>query len=147
MSEEWSYNDIPITDWTVLTEPNPADGTIRQVTRVAARTQEKLIQTQSDQVRNALIDMGWTPPAGTEIPRPVLAGMYVERAADLSDVILVRGKKLSELCRADLMVMAVEWCMESIERGEREGAERERTDDPQADHAQVQPRREPAVPK
>lgn len=140
MSSNWHYRDIPITDWTVLTEPDPVSGTIRQVTRIANRTREQLIQTQSDQTRNALIDLGWTPPAGAEVPRPVLPGPHIERAAALSETILVRGKKLCELCRADLMVMAVEWCMESIDRGEREGTtEGKRTDDPQADHAEVQP--------
>lgn len=62
MSDEWSYDDIPISKYSVLTEPNLYTGEIKQITKIAGKIQEEIIQTKSEQIRNALIDMGWTPP-------------------------------------------------------------------------------------
>ena len=58
----WSYKDIPISNYHVLTEPNPVTGEIKQITEIAGKITEEIIQTKSDQIRNALIDLGWTPP-------------------------------------------------------------------------------------
>jgi len=62
MSGNWTYKDIPISDWAVLTEPNAVTGEIRQITTIAGKVTEEIFQTKNDQIRNALIDLGWTPP-------------------------------------------------------------------------------------
>jgi hypothetical protein len=62
MGDNWSYDDIPLSRYSVLTEPNLITGEINQITRIAGRIQEEIIQTKSEQIRNALIDLGWTPP-------------------------------------------------------------------------------------
>lgn len=59
---DWSYDDIPISRYKVITEPNPVTGEIRQITKIAEKITEEIIQTKSEQIRNALIDLGWTPP-------------------------------------------------------------------------------------
>ena len=61
-SEPWGYKDIPISDYNVITEPNPVTGEIKQITTIAQRITEEIINTKSEQIRNALIDLGWTPP-------------------------------------------------------------------------------------
>lgn len=58
----WDFRDIPISDWTVITEPNPVTGEIKQITTIAGKITEEIIQTKSEQIWNALIDLGWTPP-------------------------------------------------------------------------------------
>lgn len=62
VADEWSYKDIPISDYNVWTEPNLITGEIKQITTIAGKVVEEIIQTKSDQIRNALIDLGWTPP-------------------------------------------------------------------------------------
>jgi hypothetical protein len=70
MTNEWQYNDIPLSKFKVLTEPDPISGDIRQITDIAGKISEEIIRTQSDQIRNALIDLGWTPPEGLEVMPP-----------------------------------------------------------------------------
>ena len=62
MGDDWTYDDIPIGKYKVLTEPNPYTGEIKQITNIAGKIREEIIQTKSEQIRNALIDLGWTPP-------------------------------------------------------------------------------------
>lgn len=62
MSHDWTFKDIPIHDYKVITEPNPVTGEIKQITEIAGRISEEIIQTKSEQIRNALIDLGWSPP-------------------------------------------------------------------------------------
>ena len=64
MTTEWEYRDIPLglRDYKVVTEPNLVTGEIKIITEMMGRIQEEIIQTKSDQIRNALIDLGWTPP-------------------------------------------------------------------------------------
>jgi hypothetical protein len=62
MKESFRYEDVPISDWSVLTEPNTLTGEIRQITTIAGKITEEIFQTKNDQIRNALIDLGWTPP-------------------------------------------------------------------------------------
>jgi hypothetical protein len=59
---DWSYKDIPIGDFKVVAEPNLLTGEIRLITQIAGKIQEEFIQTRDEQLRNALIDLGWTPP-------------------------------------------------------------------------------------
>ena len=58
----WEYRDIPLTNYKVVTEPNPVTGEIKIITEIMGKIEEEIIQTKSDQIRNALIDLGWTPP-------------------------------------------------------------------------------------
>lgn len=60
--DNWQIEGIPIGKYNVVTEPNPVTGEIKQITEIAGRIQEEIIQTKSEQIRNALIDLGWTPP-------------------------------------------------------------------------------------
>jgi len=60
--DSWQYDDIPISKFKIVTEPNLVTGEIKQITTIAGRIQEEIIQTKSEQIRNALIDLGWTPP-------------------------------------------------------------------------------------
>lgn len=69
MTDNWELRDIPISEiaqrmrnYKVVTEPNPVTGEIRIVTEIMGKIEEEIIQTKSDQIRNALIDLGWTPP-------------------------------------------------------------------------------------
>ena len=62
MKNEWTYKDIPIHKFKVVTEPNLVTGEIKQITEIAGKITEEIIQTKSEQIRNALIDLGWTPP-------------------------------------------------------------------------------------
>ena len=59
---EWSYNDIPISDFKVTHEINAVSGEIAIITEIAGKIEREIIQSKSDQIRNALIDLGWTPP-------------------------------------------------------------------------------------
>ena len=63
MNDDWEIKDIPISNYNVITEPNPVTGEIKQITNIAGKITEEIIQTKSEQIRNALIDLGWTPPA------------------------------------------------------------------------------------
>ena len=58
----WTYKDIPLSDYSVVTEPDLVTGEIKIITRIMKQIEEEIIQTKSDQIRNALIDLGWTPP-------------------------------------------------------------------------------------
>jgi hypothetical protein len=58
----WSYEDIPLSKFNVVTTPNLVTGEIHQITRIAGKITEEIIQTKSEQIRNALIDLGWKPP-------------------------------------------------------------------------------------
>jgi hypothetical protein len=62
MDSNWSYKDVPLHDYKVVTEPNLITGEIKIITDIMGKIQEEIIQTKSDQIRNALIDLGWTPP-------------------------------------------------------------------------------------
>ncbi len=65
-NSDWKYEDIPLNKYGVVTEPDLISGEIKQITTIAGKIQEEIIRTKSDQVRNALIDLGWTPPEGVE---------------------------------------------------------------------------------
>ena len=64
MSDNWEIKDIPmrLRDYKVVTEPNPVTGEIKIITEMMGRIEEEIVQTKSEQIRNALIDLGWTPP-------------------------------------------------------------------------------------
>ena len=63
---DWEYQDIPLSKFTVVTEPDLYSGEIKQITTIAGRIQEEIIRTKADQLRNALIDLKWIPPEGAE---------------------------------------------------------------------------------
>jgi hypothetical protein len=105
--DTWSYKDIPIGDYSVVTEPNLVTGEIKQITTIAGRISEEIVQTKADQLRNALIDLGWTPPEGKEhIPESRLpAGFrdeWLPKAAECS----LYGVFLKDLPLADLLSAA-----------------------------------------
>jgi hypothetical protein len=73
VKDNWSVRNIPISDiaqemrkYKIVTEPDPRTGDIRIITEMMGKIEEEIIQTKSDQIRNALIDLGWTPPEGPE---------------------------------------------------------------------------------
>ena len=60
--DSWQEKDIPISNFKVVAEPDPLTGEIKIITEIAGKIREEFLQTWNDQVRNALIDLGWTPP-------------------------------------------------------------------------------------
>jgi hypothetical protein len=60
--DNWQLDNLPIGKFEIVTEPNLVTGEIRVVTKMMGQVKEQIIQTTNDQVRNALIDMGWIPP-------------------------------------------------------------------------------------
>lgn len=62
MTTEWSYRDIPISNFNVTHEYNPLTGEIQLITEIAGKIEREIIQSKSDQIQNALVSMGWTPP-------------------------------------------------------------------------------------
>jgi len=62
VKDEWSYNDIPISDFQVIAEPNLLTGEIKLITKIAGKIREEYFKTRDQQLHNALIDLGWTPP-------------------------------------------------------------------------------------
>ncbi len=59
---DWAYHGIPVHDWDVNYGVNKVTGEIQIVTRILGKIETEIIQSKSDQLRNALIDLGWTPP-------------------------------------------------------------------------------------
>lgn len=64
-NSNWTYKDVPLSNYKIVTEPNLITGEIKIITEIMGKIQEEIIQTKSDQIRNALIDLGWTPPVDT----------------------------------------------------------------------------------
>lgn len=58
----WDFNDIPISDFKVTSKIDHVTGEINVISKIAGKVMEEYVQTKSDVIRNALIDMGWTPP-------------------------------------------------------------------------------------
>jgi hypothetical protein len=62
VTTEWSYKDVPISKFHVTHEINPLTGEIQLITDIAGKITREIIQSKSDQIQNALVSMGWTPP-------------------------------------------------------------------------------------
>ena len=60
--DSWQEDDIPISNFQVIAEPNLVTGEIKLITTIAGRVQEEFIQTRDEQLNNALIDLGWKQP-------------------------------------------------------------------------------------
>jgi len=60
--DSWQEKDIPISNFKITAEPDILTGEIKIITEIAGKIKEQYLQTFDDQVRNALIDLGWTPP-------------------------------------------------------------------------------------
>ena len=104
--DSWQFDDIPIGKYNVITEPNHVTGEIKQITEIADKITEEIIQTKADQVRNALIDMGWTPPEGKEyVPESKLPGGWREEYMKGVDQIYFAGVKVMELPLYDLFAV------------------------------------------
>lgn len=109
MSDDWNMENIPIGKVKVVTEPNPVTGEIKQITNVMGQIQKQVIQTKSDQVRNALIDMGWTPPEGGEhIQETVLPDNFRERWLPLVAETQMYGKPIKDMPLLDILAI-VAW--------------------------------------
>jgi hypothetical protein len=68
----WDINDIPMMVQPKVTTNVGLQGEIEQITEVLGQQERYLIQTRSDHIRNALIDMGWTPPDEYAEPESIL---------------------------------------------------------------------------
>lgn len=109
MSDDWNMENIPIGKVKVVTEPNPVTGEIKQITNVMGQIQKQVIQTKSDQVRNALIDMGWAPPEGGEhIQETVLPDNFRERWLPLVAETQMYGKPIKDMPLLDILAI-VAW--------------------------------------
>ncbi len=65
MDSNWTYNNIPLRDWDVKYGVNKATGEIQIITQIMGKIEIEIVQSKSDQLRNALIDLGWRPPPET----------------------------------------------------------------------------------
>ncbi|MCZ6501867.1 MAG: hypothetical protein O6945_05045 [Gammaproteobacteria bacterium] len=111
-------NDIPIGKYDVLTEANPLTGEIKQITRIAGKIQETIIQTKSDQIRNALIDLEWTPPEGKEhIPESKLPDGFRDHYMPKIAQTFYCDILIAEYPLHDLLSIVVSLAEKSHERG------------------------------
>jgi len=60
--EEWTLEDVPIGKFNVNTTADPIKQEIKQITEIAGRISTQIWDLKEQQLRKALIDMGWTPP-------------------------------------------------------------------------------------
>ena len=61
MSDGFIIRDIPI-QVEVSTRANKETGVITQRHTVVGKIPEEMIHTKSEQLKQALIELGWTPP-------------------------------------------------------------------------------------
>lgn len=61
---DYLTRSIPFANFRVMAEPNILTGEIKLITQKAGEIYEEFLQTRDQQIRNALIDLGWTPPPG-----------------------------------------------------------------------------------
>lgn len=142
VSSNWSYQDIPIHKFQVITEPNLITGEIKQITDIAGKITEEIIQTKSDQIRNALIDLSWTPPEGKEhIPESKLpAGFDRDRWLISVHECYFMGVKIVDMPWHDLLA-TIAYVFANAPRISA------RTAPSQAHHAQVEPGSDATVAK
>ena len=62
MMDSWQFDDIPISQFKVVATSDALTGEIKMISEIAGKVREQFLQTYDDQVRNALIDLGWSPP-------------------------------------------------------------------------------------
>ena len=105
MNDDWSYKDVPIGKYDVRTKVDALTGEINQITDIAGKISEAIIQTKSHQIRNALIDLGWTPPEGADhMPESMLPeGFDRERWLIAAHECFFFGKRLCYLPWHDLL--------------------------------------------
>jgi hypothetical protein len=66
MMDSWSYNDVPISKFKVVAEPNSITGEIKIITNIAGKVREQFLQTFDEQVGAALEQLGWSSPSMTK---------------------------------------------------------------------------------
>lgn len=117
----WDIRDVPLRlrEYKVLTEPNPVTGEIKQVTEIMGRVQQEVIQTKSDQIRNALIDLGWTPPATDAAPASKLPEEFVNQYLPGAEELWFFGRKAVELPLKDLLAALHYVCEKEFRRTKR----------------------------
>lgn len=103
MTSEWSYQDVPISKFNVVTEPNPLTGEIKQIATIAGKVTEEIWQTREDHIRNALIDLGWKPPEGEAVPSKLPRSIRKEFGPRIPDIHFT-GIRIVDMNRNDLMV-------------------------------------------
>jgi len=59
---DWSLKDVPIAKFNVNTTIDPIKQEIKQITEIAGRVETQIWDLKEKQLREALINMGWTPP-------------------------------------------------------------------------------------
>jgi hypothetical protein len=110
MSNDWELKDIPLPDfkYSVITEPNPVTGEIKILTEIMGKIEEEIVATKADQVRNALIDLGWTPPEGKEhMPESKLPnGFDRDRYLIAAPECIFYGVRITEMPLHDLLACA-----------------------------------------
>ncbi len=62
MDSDWAYHGIPIRDWNVTYGVNQVTGEIQIMTQIMGKIETEIVNTKSDQLRNALVDLGWKHP-------------------------------------------------------------------------------------
>jgi hypothetical protein len=66
MTDNWSYNDVPISKFKVKAEPDTVTGEIKVITNIAGKIREQFLQTYNEQVGIALEELGWSSPDMTK---------------------------------------------------------------------------------
>jgi hypothetical protein len=62
MSGNWTEKDLPISNYSVTYRADPVTGEIELITEIAGRIEREIIQSKSDCIHNALIDLGYKYP-------------------------------------------------------------------------------------
>lgn len=63
--DDYLTRTIPFANFRVMAEPNLLTGEIKLITQKAGEIYEEFLQTRDQQIRNALIDIGWLCPEHT----------------------------------------------------------------------------------
>ena len=112
----WDINDIPMTTRPKVDTSIGLQGEIEQITEVMGQQERFLIQTRSDHIRNALIDLGWTPPEGDAEPASILGEEFREAWAPhlMAVRMLIRNPELGGIQRLQTLRLPREDSMGSM---------------------------------
>jgi hypothetical protein len=113
--DSWQLDDLPIGKFQVIAEPNPLTGEIKLITEIAGKIQEEFLQTRDEQIHNALIDLGWTPPEGKEEVRESKIPEFRAEYADLVIETQINGHCINELPLMDLKCLAAAYVRQYLQ--------------------------------
>lgn len=62
MQKEWKIENIPVPDVKLYCELDKDTGILKVSEHIFGYVTEKIVELNSQAIREALIEMGWTPP-------------------------------------------------------------------------------------